>query len=182
MMNLTEYQSDYYYFIYNSKMRNTSGISSKAAVRRLLSNDDVSSETAIKYDTTVGTTMGENRDIFNAFRNTTTSTCAHVISSVEESFSDYIGHMNRRSQIDFKNSSMCSIIVIYQTLNAFTGGTIAMRLLYEALLTAGYVDAIIMVDLNSSSSSCIPSVVLCNDSSIASSERMFLACTQPKGK
>lgn len=152
----------------------TSGISSQAAVRRLLSRDDGSS-----YDLSASM---DNREIFNAFRNSTTSTCSPV-SSTEGSFSDYIGHINRRSPL-VKNSSMCSTIVIYQTLNAFTGGTIAMRLLYETLLNAGYVDAVIRLNSSSSSSSsysCVPSVVLCNDSSIASSEQMFLACTQPKG-
>lgn len=152
----------------------TSGISSQAAVRRLLSRDDGSS-----YDSSA---IVDHREIFNAFRNPTTSTCTPAVSSAEGSFSDYIGHINRRSRF-VKNSSICSTIVIYQTLNAFTGGTIAMRLLYETLLTAGYVDAVIHLNSSSSSysSSCVPSVILCNDSSIASSEQMFLACTQPKG-
>eukprot|EP01036_Dinobryon_divergens_P025569 gene25567-34130_t len=164
--------------IQNRNMMYTSGISSQAAVRRLLSRDDGSS-----YDSSA---IVDNREIFNAFRNSTTSTCTPAVSSAEGSFSDYIGHINRRSRF-VKNSSICSTIVIYQTLNAFTGGTIAMRLLYETLLTAGYVDAVIHLNSSSSSSSsssysssCVPSVILCNDSSIASSEQMFLACTQPK--
>ena len=147
-----------------------SGVSSRAAVQKLSLNRK-RSEGATKNDTFA---VRKDRAIFNAFRNSTTSSCAPSSLS-DGSFSDYIDHLSRHAMA---HSSPCSTIVIYQTLHAFTGGTTAMRLLYEALLQIGYVDA---MDLNSSSSKCAPNVILCNDSSIASSERLFLACTEPKG-
>ena len=148
-----------------------SGVSSRAAVHKLSLNHK-RSEGATKNDTSA---VRKGRAIFIAFRNSTTSSCAPSSLS-DGSFSDYIDHLSRHAMA---HSSPCSTIVIYQTLHTFTGGTTAMRLLYEALLQIGYVDA---MDLNSSSSKCAPNVILCNDSSIASSERMFLACTEPKGE
>lgn len=103
----------------------------------------------------------------------------HIIPHRKQDlFTSFIGHLNRFAIITNNSSDViCGTVIIYQTRNAFTGGTKAMLTLYLSLLAAGY-----RRYQPNDSSLCWPSVLLCNDSTVSSKTHpLFDACTNPKG-
>lgn len=91
----------------------------------------------------------------------------------------FISSINKLLSVSARGK--CGKIVLYQTLDAFTGGTTAMRILYRSLLALGYRQFAIDEGGNVS---CVPSVLLCNNSVLLLPPQSdsYRACTSPSGE